>query len=68
MDENNNIQISQVEIKSYEGINSYSDYYNKILKDNKLSYLVSPVMESKFKNVKPILSKRCSDINFTRVQ
>ena len=44
----------QVEIKGYEGITSYSDYYEKILKNNKLPYTVSPVIESKFKHIDEI--------------
>jgi hypothetical protein len=46
--QNDVIDIQQVEIKRYEGLSSYNDYLNKVIKDNKQSYLVSPIMESRY--------------------
>lgn len=51
--EQGNMEVQQVEIKRYENINSYDEYLYKVIKDNRHSYLVSPVMESKFKSTVP---------------
>ncbi|EAR00901.1 Ig-like domain-containing protein [Maribacter sp. HTCC2170] len=48
--EQDNLEVQQVEIKKYQGIISYEDYINKVIKNNTHSYLVSPSMESRFKN------------------
>lgn len=50
MFEKDNINVEQVELKSYDGISSFSDYYKKIIQPNKNPYSVSPIIESKFKN------------------
>nr|WP_299484694.1 Ig-like domain-containing protein [uncultured Allomuricauda sp.] len=48
--ENNNLEVAQAEVKAYENISSYSEYFHQILKNNEFSFTVSPKMESKFKN------------------
>jgi hypothetical protein len=45
------LDVIQVELKRYDNIDSYDEYLTKIIKDNRHSYLVSPVMESKFKSL-----------------
>lgn len=47
---NNDLRIWQVEIKKYEGIKSYNEYLNKVIKNNDFFHKITPVMESKFKN------------------
>ncbi len=47
--ENNDLFIWQTELKRYEGLPSYDDYLDKVIKNNEYFYNVSPVMESKYK-------------------
>lgn len=49
--QNDDLNLWQVEIKRYEGISSYDDYLDKIIKDNNHFYTISPIMESKFQSV-----------------
>ncbi len=48
--EQNTMEVQQAEIKRYDGIESYNEYLDKVIKNNEFSYLVSPVMESTFKS------------------
>jgi len=48
--EQNSMKVQQAEIKRYDGIESYNEYLDKVIKSNEFSYLVSPVMESTFKS------------------
>ncbi|WP_430966193.1 Ig-like domain-containing protein [Spongiimicrobium sp. 2-473A-2-J] len=48
--EQNSMEAQQAEIKRYDGITSYDEYLDKVIKNNEFSYLVSPVMESTFKS------------------
>lgn len=44
--EQNNLDFHQIEIKRYEGLNSYKDFLEKAIKHNTPDYLVSPKIES----------------------
>jgi len=48
--ESNELRLVQVELKRYEGLTSFQDYFDQVIKNNKLSYLVSPVIEAVFKS------------------
>ncbi|BFP42688.1 hypothetical protein FGF1_35330 [Flavobacteriaceae bacterium GF1] len=48
--EQSSMEVQQVEIKRYDGIESYDAYLDKVIKNNEFPYLVSPVMESTFKS------------------
>jgi hypothetical protein len=52
--ENNNMEIFQGEIIKYEGINTYHDYVEKILKNNNRFYQISQAKELIYKSEIPI--------------
>ncbi len=48
--EQNQLYVSQLEIRKYEGIQDYKDYLEKLIKNNKYRHLVSPKMEAVYLN------------------
>ncbi len=48
--ENNELEVQQVELRSYESIPNYNEFLSSVIKDNKFPYTISPKMESKFKS------------------
>lgn len=47
--QNDNFNIGQVEIRRYNGLSTYGDYLQEVIKNNNYFYTVSSTMESKYK-------------------
>lgn len=59
--EQNDLNLEQIEIRKYEGINNYAEYLQNIIGNNEFWYLVAPKREMVFKRTHPQLQYYRSD-------